>query len=554
MRRIKPAWCGRLLLGGLLCALAARTVVASPTVRTVDRLQTEARGIHLLWSEGRPDEEAILALPFIHGGQLTLQWAEIEPKPGVFNFSELDRKLAWYAGHGKSVTVQVNGNHKPAWLFERVPHITQKLHQQVQDEQGTLMFWHPYFEAAHLRMLRALAGHLRTSPYCGSLLGIRMNFNAVGTEQLEVPEPFRNPDKWIFPPGVARTGLPDYTPEVRAAYLDQTVETYQNEFSDWTVVFVRNLVDGDLLKKLDPAFRAGRLGLFHTSSEAEPRTAGTERRYGLFYDYARSGDTVAYAEPWASAWGEHGGKLDARWCSPCQWNYWTLLFNLHCGVSFIGEYYVNLHFAISADHPRLLAKTIEPKQQAAEFMAAYEWADRYAGRHNRPEESPGAWVAFRANEKIKARNNDAPPETWRLKRFAGDYNFLMERLDGDGSVGVGPVGPPEQRYGAFARSYAAGGVARLKVNDAFRRSLLKGATVRIIYLDAVRASVATVTVSTATGAVTLGDLTFYGTGRWSIAEFPLPPATLVAAAGDRQLEIAAGAAPLTLHLVEVVRL
>ncbi|MDB6115224.1 MAG: hypothetical protein JWQ62_2169, partial [Lacunisphaera sp.] len=415
------------------------------------------------------------------------------------------------------------------------------------------MFWHPDFEAAHLAMLRALAAHLRASPYRGSLLGIRMNFNAVGTEQLEVPEQYRSPDQWIFPAGLTRAGLPDYSPAVRAAYLDQTVETYKKEFADWTVVLVRNLVEGDLLKKLDPDFRAGRLGLFHTSSEVEPRTAGTERRYGLFYDYARSGDTVAYAEPWASAWGEHGGKLDARWCSPCQWNYWTLLFNLHCGVSFIGEYYANLHFALSADHPRLPAQTVAPKQQAAEFMAAYEWADRYAGRHNRPEESSGAWVAFRANPEIKAKNNDAPPETWRLARFAGDYDFLMERLDGDGSTGVGPVGPPEQRYGAFARSYPIGGVARLKLNDAFRRSLRQGAIVRIIYLDTGRGTVASVTALTAAGPVALGKLSFRGSGRWLTVDLSWPAEAVGAAAGDHQIEVSAGDAALILHMVEIVR-
>ena len=552
MTSTRSRW--RVALAGAILLLTGGARSAEPATRPADRLQTAARGLHLLWSEGRPDEEKILALPFIHGGQLALQWAQLEKKPGEFDFADLDRKLAWFAEHGKAVTVQVNGNHKPAWLFDEVPHIPQKLHQQVQDEKGTLMFWHPGFIAAHLRMLRALAAHLRANPHRDQLLGVRMNFNAVGTEQLEIPEAYRSPDKWIFPPGVARAGLPDFSPAVRAAYLDQTVETYKKEFADWTVVLVGNLVEGDLLKKLDPDFRAGRLGLFHTSSEVEPRTAGTERRYGLFYDYARSGDTVAYAEPWASAWGEHGGKSDARWCSPCQWNYWTLLFNLHCGVSFIGEYYINLHFALTADHPRLLAKTIEPAVQAAEFMAAYEWADRYAGRHNRPAEAPGAWVAFRANSEIKAKNNDAPPDVWQLKRFAGDYDFLMERLDGDGSTGVGPVGPATQRYGAFARTYAAGGVARLKMDAAFVRSLARGATVRVIYLDTARSSSATVVAATAKGAVQLGPLTFQGTGRWVTAELALSSAVLAALAATHHVEVAAGDAPLTLHLVEVVRL
>jgi hypothetical protein len=540
-----------LLVG--LCVITGHPATAD---RVVDRLQTSARGIQLLWSEGKPDEAAILGLPFIHGGQVTLQWADLEKTPGAFDFTDLDRRLAWFAGQGKSVTVQVNGNHKPAWLFTQVPHIAEKLHQQVQDEQGTLMFWHPAFREAHLRMLHAVAAHLHGSRYRGSLLGIRMNFNAVGTEQLEVPAQYRNPDAWIFPAGVAREGLPAYTPAVRAAYLDEAIAVYRREFSDWTVVLVRNLIEGDLLKQLDPDLRAGRLGLFHTSSEAEPRTGGTERRYGLFYDYARAGDTVAYAEPWASAWGEHGGKLDARWCSPCQWNYWTLLFDLHCGVSFIGEYYTNLHFARSSEHPRLRDKTVAPEVQATEFMAAYEWIDAYAGRHNRPEESPGAWVAFRANTEIKAKNADLAAGAYQLTRFTGDYNFLMTRLDGDGSVGVGPAGPPEQRYGAFAREYPAGAVARLKVDSALLRTLKGGASVKVVYLDTLKpetGAVATASLHTRAGDQPLGPLFGSGSGRWLTLEFPVTAAHLAALADDFQFTVTAGAAPLTLHMVELRR-
>lgn len=544
----------RLLFAVLAGGLWAGQLLAGPATRTVDRLQTEARGMYLLWAENRADQEELLQLPFVRGGQVTIQWADVERKPGVYDFAEIDRKIAWLAERGKWMTVQVNGNRKPAWLFSQVPHIPQKLHHQVQDAAGTLMFWHPRFEAAHLAMLRALAAHLRANPHRDRLLGIRLNFNAVGTEQLEVPEALRNPDSWVCPAGVEPGRMSAYTPAVREAYLDRVIEAYKREFSGWTVVFVRNQVEGGLLAKLAPDFRAGNLGLFHTGSEAEPRTAAIERRYGLFNDYARSGDTVAYAEPWASAWGEHGGKLDARWCSPCQWNYWTLLLNLHCGVSFVGEYYANLHFAVTAEHAGPPDATANPEEQAKEFKAAYAWADRYVGRHNRPEETPGAWVAFRDNREIKARNNDAPPEAWRLTRFAGDYTFLMERLDGDGSAGVGPVGPPEQRYGAFARSYAAGGVARLNLNEAFRRSLVKGAVVRVIYLDEARTAAAVVAVPSPAGSVPLGELSFHGTGRWVTAEFSLPAAILASAAPDRQIEVSAGAAPLILHLVEVGRL
>lgn len=537
-----------LCVAGLLLASAVSRAFADE--RVVDRLQTEARGIHLLWADGKPDETHILKQPFIHGGQVVVQWADIEPEPGRFDFKPLDSKLAFLAGMKKWATVQVNGNLKPGWLFDSVPSVPKQFHQQVQDKRGTLMFWHPHFIEAHLGMLRALAAHLRSSPFRDRLLGIRMNFNAVGTEQLHVPDEYRNPKAWRIPSGVSIAGVPVYSDSVQQRYVAQTVETYKDEFSQWAIVFVRNLVDGDVLSRIAPDLRAGRLGLFHTSSEVEPRTALTERRYGMFYDYARSGETVAYAEPWASAWGEHGGKSDVRWCSPCQWNYWTLLFNLHCGVSFIGEYYINLHFARTAEHPRRMKDTVHPREQAEEFLEAYRWVDSYAGRHNRPLETPGAWVAFRQNSEIKAKNSIGPRDGWTLKRFADDYNFLMERVEGDESVGIGPMGPPEQRYGAFARKLPAGDVIRLKLDPEFRRVLAaKDGMLRVIYLDDSQRPDAEVCV----GEHEVGRLTFKASHRWEIAEMSVPRDLWSRAGADWQIATKSGSAPLILHLAEMRR-
>lgn len=532
------------------CTLCGGGSQALGNERVVDRLQTEARGIHLLWADDKPDQTDIMRLPFVHGGQVVVQWADIEPQPGRYDFKSMDSKLAYLAGLKAWATVQINGNLKPGWLFREVPSVSARFHQQVQDEQGTLMFWHPRFIEAHLAMLRSVAAHLRTSSWRERLLGIRMNFNAVGTEQLHIPAEYCDPKAWRIPAGVSMDGVPVYDETVRQRYVLQTVETYEKEFSQWAVVFVRNLVDGEVLARIAPDLRAGRLGLFHTSSEVEPRTGMTERRYGMFYDYARSGETVAYAEPWASAWGEHGGRNDVRWCSPCQWNYWTLLFNLHCGVSFIGEYYINLHFALTGDHPRRLKDTVHPKEQAGEFLAAYRWVDSYAGRHNRPLETPGAWVAFRQNSEIKAKNSIGPRDGWTLRRFSGDYNFLMERLDGDDSVGVGPVGPPEQRYGAFARKYPAQRSARLRLDSDFLRVLSQnGGSVRVIYLDDARRPDAPVRI----GDDVVGQLKFSSSGRWQIAEFAVPKESWKRTTSGWQIEVASGAAPVTLHLVEARR-
>lgn len=75
-------------------------------------------------------------------------------------------------------------------------------------------------------------------------------------------------------------------------------------------MFVRNNLPEGLRPRFADRFARERLAWFHTSSEAEPRSSATERQYATFLEYSRSGKTVGYAEPWASAWGEHGGGLD----------------------------------------------------------------------------------------------------------------------------------------------------------------------------------------------------------------------------------------------------
>ncbi len=535
---------GQLSLGLALLVIAPGRVhgAASP-VRTVDRLQTEGRGFYLLWSQGKADADEILSLPFLRGGQVVLQWAEVAPAPGHYDFTGIDAGLARFAARRQFATLQINGNQKPAWLFDQVPYAQEKFSVQVQNKAGTLMFWYPRFQDAHIAMLTALAGHLQGSPHRAALLGVRLNFNAIGTEHLQVPAEWTKPDRWTTPAGVDGASAGAFTPAVHEAYVDRVVSAYDRLFADWTTVFVRNNLSSELRARYADQFAHGRLALFHTSSEAEPRSSGTERQYAAFFDLARSGQTVAYAEPWASAWGEHGGQDDPRWCGAAQWNYWTLLLNLHCGVSFIGEYYANLHFAVTGRHGRDVPVAVD-SAGPREFMAAYEWGADYVGRHNRPAESPGAWVAMRANDVVKAENPRTSAAGRRLERFTGDYTWLAERVGDDGSVGVGPVGPAEQRYGAFARQYAPGTTARVRLDSEFLRSLRGAVTVRVVALGA------------GTGEVRVGRKTAplpLGSDRWTTGELRVEATDLPREPGAAQVEVYAGAGGLILHLVEVRR-
>lgn len=105
-------------------------------------------GVIAVWLGGRTiDRDAILDLPVVQGGQAVVQWAQVEPEKGRYDFSALDAQLADYARRKLPVTIQLNGNRKPAYLFNEVPYVREggrevRAFVQVQNREGTLMYRH----------------------------------------------------------------------------------------------------------------------------------------------------------------------------------------------------------------------------------------------------------------------------------------------------------------------------------------------------------------------------------------------------------------------------
>jgi hypothetical protein len=491
----------------LLVAVLSITNTSIAADKPSERVPDPNRGLYAIWAKPKQQD-----LSFLKGGQIYLQWKEVQPAPSRYDFSKLDAALKKAHAAGRPATVQINGNRRPDFLFAQVPYHPKRLSVQVGDKQGTLMFWHPAHLKAYLGLIEAYGRHLRQSPHKDAVLGVRLNFNSIGTEHLNVEKAYRSLDQWTTPPGV-QPGT-EWNRPAMEHYKRQVVAAFVKHFTPDVSVFVRNNVILDA--SLDPAlleqFETGRLCLFHTSSEVEPRPAG-ERRYQAFIDYARSGKTLAYAECWADAWGRHGGKTDPRWCSPCQWNYWRLLVDLHCGVSFIGIYGSDL---AHADEP--------------EFDAAFQFAARYAGYHASPSVAPGAWVALREGNYLK-----------------GDYTFLMTRLPGDATTPIANAGPDDQRYGAWARIIPAGGRARFQLDDRFAASLNSNdVTVRIVYLDDHSAPLR-LDIAGKEETVIMRE-----SGRWQAAEFALSGNDLRKPNGEADITITSDQ-PLTLHMVEVQR-
>lgn len=512
----------------LLIGLLALTPGGRSRGAEVGRAPDPERGLYAVWAR-----DDVFKLPYIHGGQIVLQWAELEPAEGQYDFAPLAAELKACRERKMRATLQVNGNRKPQWLYRKVPRHPERLSIQVADRQGTLMYWHPAFERAYLNFLAAYADFLKASPDRDVVLGLRLNFNGMGTEHLDVPPRYRAPEQWITPPG-AEPG-PAFREEFKAEYTAKVVDAFVERFSPFTRVFVRNNIGDEIEAKYRGLFESGKLGWFQTGSEMEPRGMGVERGYVNFLEYCRPGKALGYAEPWADAWGYHGGKRDPRWCSPPQWNYWRLLSDLNMGISFIAIYGEDLEVALSGRHKREAVP-----EYKAEFDKAFAFAAKYAGYHASPEVAPGAWVAFRQSEGEGA--GKAP-----LQRVTGDYTFLMERLP-DATEGERNVGPAGQRYGAWARRLAPADRMRLRINEAFVKSVAgREVSVNVTYLDE------------GSGALELavGGKTFQaplqGSGAWKTASFTVSGGALRPDEVGAQLALEARGDAVALHMVEVAR-
>lgn len=448
---------------------------------------TGAEGLYALWYKNKPNEKEFLEQPYMIGGQMVFQWRELAPEKGKYDFSKIAEELANFASKKMYTTIQINGNLKPEWLYDEVPYHPLKFSDQIRDPKGSIMYWHPTHRDAYINMLKAFADFMKQNENRKYLIGIRQNFNGFGTEHLTVKASDLDLKQWIVPEkNDISIEIKQWTKELKNEYEEYVLDSYIKLFDGVMKVFVRNTINESLEKKYKNQFLNGKLCWFHTSSEAEPHSTEVERQYRIFYEDCRSGKTLAFAEPWASAWGHHG-KRDHRWCSPPQWFYWTLLIDLHCGVSFIGLYSSDMQVAIDGTYKSgdVDYKDGEKGTYKKEFTDAILFAKKYVGYHDKPTLSPGAWVAFRENDSILANNNQSA-NGHKLSFITGDYNFLMERL-ADKSYGknVINIGPDEQRFGAWARVLPAGEQMNLKLNQKFLESCKgKSIKVSVTYYDA----------------------------------------------------------------------
>jgi len=391
------------------------------------------------------------AMSWIRGEQIAVQWVDCEAVKGVYDFSAAQKQLDAITAAGKFAIIKINGNHKPKWLWNEVPYIKGvQLSSQVFDND-TLMYWHPSFVQAYQNFIEAYANWVSKQP---SIIGVRMNYNAIGTEHTYVEPQYRALSNWTIPPDTSPAPT-EFTQETTYAYRELIAREFADHFNGVCKVFIRCNIEDSILEKLRPDFESGRLGWFHTGASMEQNQIfRKEWRYSRFLEFCRTGKTYGFTENcgWRKQ-AQAGGILEGY--ELAQWAYWRFLSELHCGVSYIGVF----------------SFVIQEAERNPEFAACWPWVDRYVGHHADPGLSPGAWVALRG----------------RGDQFPGDYTFHMRRLEPDSSTEVRDVGKSKTIYGAWARRLPAGEKMAFALDDGLFGGLPLKAShklrVRVVYFN-----------------------------------------------------------------------
>jgi len=533
----------------------------SPLIRTSP--PPKSRGTYAIWCSTGLFTNC-LERGLVTGGQIMVQWGDIEKTEGNYDFSELSEKLKEFQALRKKygcevyTTVQINGNVKPDYLYQKVPHHKSYTHGRS-DGKPVLMFWHPEYIKAHTNMIRAFANYLKKSPFRSCIMGIRQSYNAFGTEGYHIPGMRRDKRApWITPKGVKiydEIGLVDgkvvgrqsanfASPQTIELYKEIAVDAYLQNLSKDFLVFVRNTMPSDAIQGLLKKYGPGSFGLFHTSSHVEPLNSWSERnKWEKFLTFCRTGLVLGYTETWADAFGS---AKWIPWCSPPQKNYWRILCDLHCGISFLSFYGADLGVACDGTY-KWRNKAEECPAFQEEFFDAIMFARKYAGYHSCPKESPGAWIAFRDAPESSYQYN-APNDDKTLRLLNSDYSFLMGRIPGDDSIGIKKVGPDKQRYGAWARKLSKGTRIRLALDPTFAESINgKRVVLRVVYLDQNHAALK-VACSGNSFRIDCRD-----TGKWQAARFPISHADFKRNVQNADIVVQCIRGAIVLHMIEVER-
>ena len=188
-----------------------------------------------------------LANPNVAAIDINMNWVDVEPQQGVFNWAPADNEAAAWAAAGKRFTLIVKYINEgtsgtdcsspqliPSWEIARIPSF-------CDTDMGTLIpdYFDPTFTADLQAYIQAIASHFAASPYRNNLLYVRI---AVGEGGEGLPIMLRGDYASVDKPHLVTWG---YTPTTWAAWQKEMMTSYQHAFSYSTVIYPLNGLDID---------------------------------------------------------------------------------------------------------------------------------------------------------------------------------------------------------------------------------------------------------------------------------------------------------------------
>lgn len=415
-------------------------------------------GVYPIWAWWITPEEFSEKYPYLEGQQIFITWSELKPAENEpYQWNVLDARIEARIGdlEDKVLYLQLNAVW-PDWIFNHVA-------QASFTERGNHppQFWDPIYINLYRQFINDVAQHVAQSDYKDKILLVRAQYNALNPEAITPWNHFSYTD--FEPTSAGHIYKVDFTREIGNEYARQIVKTYLDAFKPLGIQVVTKpfgATQNDF--SLAEEFANMGAGFFSTNSTPNPIARNETLRLSKHEARVRS-----FSEPY--------NTVTIR-DNPLQWLYWQTLSDLHQGVEFISYYGDDLDNETYAE--------------------IFEFAQKYAGWYRQPEQSPGAWIAFR-----DIKNSSA--SAWGGGYLEGNYEYLISQLEPNNSLslfaynGTGEMdefnlnpqskpitnlGTQSQKEGIWARQ-TNGQPIYLDINDTFAASLGGDIALKISYFD-----------------------------------------------------------------------
>jgi hypothetical protein len=197
------------------------------------------RGLYSVSSIGKKTQQPVLDNPSVDGISIRQNWADLEKREGVFDFTFLDTEIGRAATAGKPVLLRIYSmGGRPTWVDGAVRRAGGKFFKWVNNGVNTSipLFWDPTFLAKKTAMITALGAHFASNP---TVKIVSCSFANATTEDWVVPHTNDLVPQW------QRLGYTTANMLVAAqTIIDATMAAFPNSQVTMAVGGTGNTLDG----------------------------------------------------------------------------------------------------------------------------------------------------------------------------------------------------------------------------------------------------------------------------------------------------------------------